>query len=431
MFALSVYPEGYSHTMSDRLISRIDRIAQEIDTPFYIYFPDQIRVAFERFRAGLAGWGEGRIAYSLKTNPFWKLLADVRGLGCCAEVVSEWEYRLATYAGFPPTSIIFNGPLKPLSAIQFAADSGVLTLNIDSLDELERIYEYSVRTKKRFSIGVRLCPDSRGYASSRFGLQAETGEVDAAIEKIMSHNLFRLQCIHFHLGTQLQTPDPHLEALRLAQRCWETFDLKENVFLDVGGGFPYSHDVSLAAQSFEPEDFFSELRQSWGYRVVPPIIVEPGRWISASAFGVVSRVLSCKPRKSEPSIIVLDSGTNHNVMGAFYDHSWVFLESATERSSFRFCGPLCMEDDILSGEIVGEPPRVGSLAMMMNAGAYSFSLSRSFIQARPPVVQLCQDGDYQILTPREEPATAYGTKDDPFCASHAIQESLDVSGSKT
>lgn len=121
---------------------------------------------------------------------------------------------------------------------------------------------------------------------------------------------------------------------------------------------------------------------------------------------VVSRVLAHKPRLGEPTIIVLDSGTNHNVMGAFYEHLWSYTETIG-RASHRFCGPLCMEDDVLSGERHLPPPKTGSLVASFNAGAYSIGLSRCFIQPRPPVIALEKNGAHNLIVERETLDRAY------------------------
>jgi ornithine decarboxylase len=192
----------------------------------------------------------------------------------------------------------------------------------------------------------------------------------------------------------------------LVKELWAQHHFGGDVWLDIGGGFPYDHSTPLEEQTFVPAHFFAALADAWGPAPRPVLLAEPGRFISAPAMAVVSRVLACKPRVGEPTIVVLDSGTNHNVMAAFYEHLWAHTDVAAV-ASHRFCGPLCMEDDILSGERLSAPPKTGALVATFNAGAYSLALSRTFIQPRPPIFELCADGAHRLLQHRETPDCAY------------------------
>jgi diaminopimelate decarboxylase len=87
-------------------------------------------------------------------------------------------------------------------------------------------------------------------------------------------------------------------------------------------------------------------------------------------------------------------------MAAFYPHLWSFQRTEVFEQSFRLCGPLCMEDDVLSGAMTSPLPEAGSLVATLNAGAYSMSLSREFAQPLPPVLGLTPHGDLQPLRTR-------------------------------
>lgn len=390
----------------------------ELGTPFYVYFPEQARRAFERFRQGVSAWGNYQIAYSLKTNPFFGLLNDMRSLGAWIEVVSDWEYDLAVRAGFSADKMVFNGPLKPYDSLLRAAQSGVRSINVDSPDEIEHLLDIATHTSKPINVGVRICPADDG-GMSRFGLEAATGEVHAAVHSIRQHARLRLTTLHIHLGTQVTSHRKYEEAIRLAQAMWQDLSLGPDVWLDLGGGYPYQHDRSLDDQAFDPVRFFAEIREQWCIEPCPPLLVELGRWIAAPAFAVIARVIACKARSGEPSIIVLDSGTNHNVMGAFYDHMWRFERTREDIKEYRFCGPLCMEDDILSGPFHGRAPAEGSLVATLNAGAYSLSLARTFIQPRPPIISLGKQNTYTTLVPRETLDSPYEAFNSP---SHARRD---------
>lgn len=381
-------------------------IASTEGTPFYVYLPQCAANAYRAFSSSIQNWGEGQIAFSLKTNPLWRLLHDLNQWGAFAEVVSAWEFSHAIAIGFPPEHIVFNGPLKTEEDLQWLRQHPPVAINIDSLDELDTLERVVAHSGPRVGVGLRICPPKENGAWSRFGIEVSTGELDVAVTRILSSPSLILRCIHFHLGTQIHDTTRYTEMIGIAKEIWTRHRLSKDVWLDIGGGFPYDHSVPFEEQTFSPPRLFADIADAWGPAPRPKLLAEPGRFIAAPAMAVVSRVLACKPRLGEPTIVVLDSGTNHNVMAAFYEHLWSCVETTTQ-ARHRFCGPLCMEDDILSGERLSPVPKTGSLVASFNAGAYSVALSRAFIQPRPPVFELCSDGSYQLIQSREKIRHAY------------------------
>lgn len=388
-------------------IEVVQSVACRIGTPFYVYRPILARRAVEQLRIGMLEWGAGQIAYSVKTNPFGRLLCDLRRIGTMAEVVSPWELEIAYSIGFEPDKIVFNGPLKTRAAMCAVVERPPLSVNIDSIEEIQRLDSMISTLPRPVGVGVRVCPPRHGGAWSRFGLQLDSGEVDEALRRISRRPDMEVRSVHFHLGTQVKDLHRYCEAVSIAQDLWDKHSLQENVFLDIGGGFPYDHAVAPDAQPFEPYAFFRSLRRQWTGNRTPPLLIEPGRFIAAPAMAVVCAVIAAKKRDGEPTIVVLDSGTNHNVMAAFYEHQWTCLGPTGEDQPYRLCGPLCMEDDILSGTLVGPIPMVGSLMIAENAGAYSMSLGRAFIQPRPPVVLINEIGNHKVLLARESRSCSY------------------------
>jgi len=382
------------------------RVANELGTPFYVYLPDRLRTAYQSMTMGAESWGDCHVAYSLKTNPLFELLRDLQSLGSWIEVVSAWECTIAKRAGFPGSAMTLSGPVKTGPLGELPIEKGTpACLNIDSMEELGAIHAASHRSFPT-PVGVRICMPGDGSPLSRFGLEADTGEADTAITRIRGDERLRLRSVQIHLGTQIRDPREYVRAVQVAREMWRRLALDRSVRLNLGGGFPYDHDRPIENQRFDPRSFFAELGRTWG-TARPVLVIEPGRWIAAPSVALVARVASCKRRRNEPTIVVIDSGTNHNVMGAFHEHEWWFPETEAVEDRFRMCGPLCMEDDIMSGPMTRQPPKVGSLVAMRNAGAYSLSLSRTFIQPRPPVVTFEGDSEYRVLVGRETPDLAY------------------------
>ena len=386
----------------------VRRIAHAHPTPYFLYDPGPVRDTLRELRNGLRAWGRGQVAYSVKTNPLPELLREIRLAGGWAEVTSMDEYRLALTTGFQPSSIVFNGPLKAAGVGPECL--GTASLNIDGIEEVSVLEALARVHSAVLSVGLRVCSPFSSPSWSRFGLNVENGEFEEALRAVQRSKYLKLNGLHAHLGTQVEDLRNYCALIRLMNELWVHADLDESGLHDIGGGYPYRHDAGSDGRPL-PEQFFGELATNWsGDR--PRLVIEPGRILAAPSMLLVCRVLARKSRPREPSIVIVDSGTNHNVMAAFHEHSWSFDETEREVSRFRVCGPLCMEDDILSGEILGPLPIVGSLAIAPNAGAYSLSLSRSFIQPTPSVITIAKGG-------RSGAAGARGVRRSPLASSFA------------
>jgi len=364
----------------------LEDIALEVGTPFFVYDKTAAIHAYRTFESALKQWGPARVAYSVKTNPLAQLLVDLRTAGAWAEVTSPWEFEQSMAAGFQPAEIIFNGPLKaagiPVAALDCAS------IQIDSLDELVLVKHVAASNKRTVAVGLPICPPQFAGSWSRFGLSVEGGELDEALSILRSTPDLELRSCHFHMRTQVDSIDEYVEmALQVKELC-STHEMLRNTWLDIGGGFPYDHGTEQAHQPFEPGELVKALIDAWGNDPRPVLIVEPGRWIAAPCLTAVGRAISRKRRPGEPTIVVLDIGTNQNVMAAFFEHTWSFIGEVEDIGPFRLCGPLCMEDDILSGATEGLAPALGSLVIAGNSGAYSIALARNFIQRIAPVITI-------------------------------------------
>ncbi len=384
----------------------LNNLANKIGTPFFLLNLPAAVDAYQELSQGANNWERGfYIAYSLKTNPMRPLLDALKELNALVEVVSSWEYSLARRCGFEPSKIVFNGPLKDKAVLERAILEGVGLINIDELSELQRIEKIAALNKHKPRIGIRVCPEY-GQPASRFGIQIKSKDLESAMELAKESPHLELCGIHLHFGTQLTNEDRD-QVINTAIELWQQYSLKSDILLDVGGGFPFEHGSLQKDQPFSPADLFKYFNDRWPDNASQPkLILEPGRWIAAPSLSLVTRVLYEKERSAEPAIIVVDGGTNHNIMGAFYEHLWEFEKCKQKQGWYRICGPLCMENDIMSGPRNGSIPESGSLAIMHNSGAYSVGLSRTFIQPRPPIVCLT-DNDAKVIVKREDLDNSY------------------------
>lgn len=378
------------------------RIADAIGTPFFVYNAGAVRTAVASLQEALLGWGDARISYSVKTNPVGAILGTLQEASAWAEVVSVPEFDHALAIGFRPDQIVFNGPLKASGFSR--ASLGAACINVDGLEEIGVLDAAADQSNITVRVGIRVCPPFTAPTWSRFGLNVENGEFDQAIAAIANSRRLQLAGLHAHLGTQVDGEKPYQRLIVFLRNLWKSHGFPDDALLDIGGGYSLSHDK--LEQQLPNFEFFRMLADTWGPDR-PRLIIEPGRIVAGPSMTLVCRVLSRKRRPREPDILVIDGGTNHNVMGAFFEHAWSFEDLTEEIINWRLCGPLCMEDDLMSGSRTEKVPRVGSLLAMHNAGAYSFTLARNFIQGVPPIVEI-NEGSFRLIASRGDLRKVYG-----------------------
>ncbi|MEW6669836.1 MAG: hypothetical protein AB1512_31895 [Thermodesulfobacteriota bacterium] len=128
--------------------SRGVRVKKEIDgvpiaglvkqhgSPLFVFSERAIRSSFRSaLRAFSTRYPRVQFAWSYRTNYLDAICRIFHQEGSWAEVVSEYEYRMAKRNGVPGENIIYNGPYKPEAALRQAVEEGA-RINIDHYDEL-------------------------------------------------------------------------------------------------------------------------------------------------------------------------------------------------------------------------------------------------------------------------------------------------------
>ncbi len=149
--------------------------------------------------------------------------------------VVSWRWPLA--GGFDPARIYLHGNAKSIAELEFALESGVGHIVLDSLHDVERLE--AVAQARGGGPG---CPDSghsrrlRGNArrdlnrSGRFEVRFGMGEAPGAIDRIAGSPHLRLVGLHCHIGSQLLALEPFIRAVMALSRLGD-FDV-----YNLGGG---------------------------------------------------------------------------------------------------------------------------------------------------------------------------------------------------
>jgi diaminopimelate decarboxylase len=383
-------------------------IAAEVGTPTYVYNAEAIRERYHALDEAMAGVPH-RICYAVKANSTLGVLRLLRDLGAGADIVSAGEMTRALAAGFAPEQIVFSGVGKAGEELRQAVRARLGHLNVESLEELDRLAAIAAEERTDVAVGIRVNPDvtaethpyiSTGKSGIKFGVPVD--QVPAAAAVIAGHPRLRLTSIAMHLGSQLSDTAPFRQGitrlLELAARL-RADGAHPIAVIDVGGGLAirYADEAPM-----EPDRFAAAivpLLAPSGYTVY----LEPGRYLVGSAGVLLTEVLYRK-HSGGKEFVVVDAGMNDLVRPSHYQayHEIVELEQS-DRPTVRadVVGPVCETGDFLALDRTLPDVRAGDRLAVLGAGAYGFVMASNY-NTRPRPAEVIVDGDrWWVARPRE------------------------------
>src|ERR671938_1922181 len=401
----------------------ISRIAEGYGTPFYLYNGEMIVERVRRVREALGV----EVSYSVKANPnlaVCQLIARERQAG--AEVASSGELVVVRAAGFPPEDIVFAGPGKTDDELGRAVEEGIFAVNVESLNEIDRLAAIGKRQGRRIGGGLRLNPATQlmgsqmrmGGTVGQFGI--DQSDLADAVRRTLSYPQLVLRGIHVYTATQVFEVEPLLEhcrnileiGLEAADEAGQPLQM-----IDFGGGFGVPYFEKMA--EFDLERFgegFQRLLES--YRSDPRLescrfLFELGRYLVADAGLYVTRVVEVKQMRGK-TFVVTDGGMNHHLtatgnMGQVFRKTYPLLNlthmsGVPEEEGVAVAGPCCTPLDLFGSNIPLAQPEVGDLIGVFYSGAYGFSASNlGFLSHPAPAEVLLWQGEARLLRPGGRP----------------------------
>lgn len=401
----------------------------EIPTPAYVVDIDIFQRNYRRFvQAFQAIYPVVQIGYSYKTNYARPIISENKRLGGYAEVVSSMEMDMALGIGHSGEEIYFNGPLKTDAELSRIISLGC-KLNIDSLDEAERVAALAEEMGICFAVGLRIAFETDPVlGESRFGIEFPGPEFEVAIKVIENSDFLRLSGVHAHYPQRdISTVDSTAaNVAKLVLHLHEKMGLSIDYF-SIGGGFSGPMEPEFARQfSREPASFedyarqcaahFSGVIEQYRGYDVPTLVLEPGTALVADAIDYICKVHTTKSRGSGRSLAVTDGSSF--AMGGISKHikpSWYVLNSdsdggdrgvdatSTCGSTYtQIVGYTCVEGDILVEE-TSESISVGDLVCFRYKGAYSLVMRPPFIRMDEVVITRSAKGGMRLARAKIDP----------------------------
>jgi diaminopimelate decarboxylase len=386
----------------------LQRIAEEIGTPVYIYseatLHRHVRVFDEAFQSV-----PHLICYAVKANSNLNIIRRFAEWGTGFDIVSGGELYRVLRAGGSPEKVIFSGVGKTADEILYALDSGILFFNVESSAEMDLILEIARQSNKRVRVSIRANPDvdpqthhyiSTGTKKNKFGVSLyEARELYRGLRNQSNVEVVGVSC---HIGSQITAMGPFEEALASIRQF--VLELKaEGValkYLDFGGGLgiPYNAEEPPSPAVYAKAVVCAT--KALGLTIV----LEPGRVIVGNAGILLTRVL-LKKNQGSKTFLVVDAAMNDLIRPALYGshHQLWPVESKNEKETetVDVVGPICESADFIAQNREVAVLQRGELLAVMSAGAYGFSLSSNY-NSRPRVAEVLVSGDtYRVIRRRE------------------------------
>ncbi len=399
----------------------IEALRKEYGSPLFVISERRLRENVRRLlRAFRTRYSDVVHGWSYKTNYLGAVCNILHQEGAWAEVVSAFEYEKARALGVPAERILFNGPHKPRAILERAVAEGA-RIHLDNLDELYLLEEVARQAGKAIDVTMRLNFDT-GYTEpwTRFGFNIESGQALDAARILGDSPHLRLRGLHSHIGTfildtrayaaQVDIMCAFMEQAESATSC--TIDS-----IDIGGGFASLN--TLQGTYLPPEQVVPSIEQyadaictalnrATRDRVArgkptPRLILESGRGVIDDAEILITSVVANKRLSDGRRASVLDAGVNLLFTGFWYNHKVTPvrpLSGIAEDTVLH--GPLCMNIDVMRASVMLPPLNVGDALVFAPVGAYNHTQWMQFIEYRPYVLMIDEQGEVHVVREAED-----------------------------
>ena len=381
----------------------LNEIKDSYGTPCYVYSEQAIQTAYRAFDEAFEGHPHD-IRYAVKANSNLAVLQTLAQLGSGFDIVSGGELTRVLAAGGDASKVVFSGVGKQDWEIEYALESDIGCINVESASELHRIARICEANNRRAPISIRINPDvdpnthpyiATGLKENKFGVSIE--EAISLYSEASNLSMFRIVGIDCHIGSQITDLTPFLDAL---ERILSVVDLLAQrgitlEHIDLGGG------LGVRYQDEDPIDvsaFASAIGQLMSGRP-QSLMFEPGRLIVANAGILLTSVIALKSN-AEKNFAVVDAAMNDLIRPALYS-AWqevvVVNEQATTRpQTWDIVGPVCETADFLAKDRELSLEEDGLLAIR-SVGAYGFVMSSNYnSRGRAPEILVSGDRHYCV-----------------------------------
>ncbi len=387
----------YFATNGDQLVIGgvvVDDFRKSYGTPLYVYDAGVLRASYRELSRALDGFAE--IFFSIKANPNPNLAKVFVDLGAGIEIASLGEFEKAKCAGCKPSHMLFAGPAKGKGELRQTLAEGLGEVHLESFEEIEHVAAIALELSRTIPVAVRVNPQAAaqggamrmGGKAAAFGFDEEI--LPDVIAKIKGHKGLKLSGVHMFAGTQILDADVLLtqwgHGLKVAGQVAQMVGhAVETIDLGGGLGVPYFEgDRALDLSAIRAGiDALKAQKEADAGISAAHIIVEPGRFLTASAGIYLMQVRVAKQSRGE-RFVICNGGMHHHLAASGNlgqvikrDYPIVAAGKLTKALAGRatIAGPLCTPLDTVGRKTKMPQMVAGDLVAILQSGAYGLSAS--------------------------------------------------------
>ena len=380
-------------------------LAREYGSPCYIYSYEIITNNFLKYKKETRN--QDLICYAVKANSNINILKLLAGLGSGFDVVSGNELKRCLIAGVDKNKIVFSGVGKSYEELEYAVDSEILSINIESVGEFKRISKIANKLNKTVNCALRVNPNistgshkyiETGSKTSKFGLDGQS--IDEILKLSDEDNLIKISSVACHIGSQISDEDLILESLECIKSV--AAKLEDNghhiEFLDIGGGLGIRYRDENEVNPKALLDKVKNVLKNTDYK----IILEPGRSIIGASGILVTKVEYIKDA-GEKRFAIIDVGMNDFIRPSLYE-AWHEVREVENKDinsyTYDLAGPVCETGDVLAEnrELKVLP---GDYLAFMDVGAYGSVMSSNYNSRLKPIELLVNKDVVEVIKRKE------------------------------
>ena len=379
----------------------LERIADEVGTPVYVYSRATLERHARVFREGLAGLARPpHLAFAVKSNPNLAVLRVLSREGYGADVVSGGELARALKAGMAAQDIVFSGVGKTVREMAAGLDADIGQFNIESEEEGLELAQIAAARGQRARCALRVNPDidagthekiSTGKGDNKFGVPIDrAADIYARLAEAPG---LEMRGLAVHIGSQLSSLDPLESAfLRMGELLAEVRGTGCTVtHVDLGGGLgvPYKAGEVMPSPA-EYGAMVARVTKDWDVT----LMFEPGRVIAGNAGVLLTRVIRVKRNSNRDPFVIVDAAMNDLARPSLYGawHDFDAVRPVPAKMTANIVGPICETGDTFATGREIDALAAGDLAVFRTAGAYGATMASSY-NSRGFVAEVMVDGE--------------------------------------
>lgn len=394
------------------------KLAAAYGTPLYVMSQDIIEKNIDDIVSAFESTGasyEVNFAGKAFLNEGMCKIIDNKGISL--DVASGGELYTALKSGIDPEKITFHGSNKSKDEMKMAIDSKVGRVVIDSEYELSCFAELMENRNETLKVMFRISPGieahtheliQTGKIDSKFGLALS--QAPKIILKTKEMKNIKAVGIHCHIGSQIVDEEPFVLAAGVMLDLFlklneEGLNLTE---LNLGGGFGIAYlkdDPAFDVKQYIPlmVQRIQGLCEEKAMKM-PKIMVEPGRYIGATAGITLYTIGTVKDIPGIKKYVSVDGGLVDNprpaLYGAIYEGVVANKMDVREKETVTISGKCC-ETDTLIKTVALANPEPGDILAVFNTGAYNYSMASNYNRLPRPAVVLLKGEESGLLVKRE------------------------------